>query len=272
MKTQTLLHKSARFIAVVMSIMVMTAMMPMLYAGNAVYADDTAVAASQEAALTVDGKTYTREQVTAMESKEASFTYNTKKQGEVTDFVKGVSIAELLKGCKDADIVTFSTADNYSVAASGKTVKELADSNYILAYAAGASAAEMKDIYNTVKGDDTVFGYFTLYGDNDKPAKMVNSITVKKAEVKLTKPVIKTAAKKGKASVTWAKVENADKYVVYRAVKKNGKYTKKTTTARTSYADKTVKKGKTYYYKVKAYNTDTKTYSKFSAVKAVKIK
>ena len=95
MKTQTLLHKSARFIAVVMSIMVMTAMMPMLYAGNAVYADDTAVAASQEAALTVDGKTYTREQVTAMESKEASFTYNTKKQGEVTDFVKGVSIAEL---------------------------------------------------------------------------------------------------------------------------------------------------------------------------------
>ena len=271
MKTQTLLHKSARFIAVVMSIMVMAAMMPMLYTDSAVYAEDTAVTASQETAFTLDGKAYTRDQITAMESKEASFTYNTKK-GEVTDYVKGVSIAELLKGYGDADVVTFSTADNYTVEASGKTVKELADSNYILAYAAGASAAEMKDIYNTAKGDDTVFGYFTLYGDNDKPAKMVNSITVKKAEVKLTNPVIKTAAKKGKASVKWAKVENADKYVVYRAVKKNGKYTKKTTTARTSYADKTVKKGKTYYYKVKAYNTDTKTYSKFSAVKAVKIK
>lgn len=184
MKTQTLLHKSARFIAVVMSIMVMTAMMPMLYAGNAVYADDTAVVASQETAFTLDGKAYTRDQITAMESKEASFTYNTKK-GEVTDYVKGVSIAELLKGYKDADIVTFSTADNYSVAASGKTVKELTDSNYILAYAAGASAAEMKDIYNTAKGDDTVFGYFTLYGDNDKPAKMVNSITVKKQRLSL---------------------------------------------------------------------------------------
>ena len=72
MKTQTLLHKSARFIAVVMSIMVMTAMMPMLYAGNAVYADDTAVAASQETAFTLDGKAYTRDQITAMESKQAS--------------------------------------------------------------------------------------------------------------------------------------------------------------------------------------------------------
>lgn len=72
MKTQTLLHKSARFIAVVMSILVMAAMMPMLYSESTVYADE-----AQAAALTVDGKTFTRDQVTAMESKEASFTYNT---------------------------------------------------------------------------------------------------------------------------------------------------------------------------------------------------
>ena len=52
MKTQTLLHKSARFIAVVMSIMVMAAMMPMLYTDSAVYAEDTAVTASQETAFT----------------------------------------------------------------------------------------------------------------------------------------------------------------------------------------------------------------------------
>ena len=267
MKTQTLLHKSAKFIAVVMSVLVMAAMMPMLYSESAVYADE-----AQAAALTVDGKAFTRDQVTAMESKEASFTYNTQKHGEVTDFIKGVSIEVLLKDYSDADVVTFTAADNYPVTASGKTVKELADSNYILAYASGASAAEMKDIYETAKGDDSVFGYFTLYGDNDKPAKMVNGITVKKAEVKPAKPVVKATAKKGKATVKWAKVENADKYVVYRAVKKNGKYTKKITTAKTSYTDKSVKKGKTYYYKVKAYNADTKTYSKYSAVKAVKIK
>lgn len=272
MKTQTLLHKSAKLIAVVMSVIVMAAMMPAICADSAVYAEDTAVMAVNDAALTIGDKTYTREAVAAMESKETSFTYNTQKHGEVTDFIKGVSLAVLLKGYNDADVVTFTTADNYGVSASGKTVKELKDNNYILAYAAGASASELKDIYETAKGDDSLFGYFTLYGDNDKPAKMVNGITIKKAAIKPAKPVVKTTTQKGKATLKWAKVKNADKYVVYRATKKTGKYTLKTTTTKTSYTDTKVKKGKTYYYKVKAYNADTKTYGSFSAVKAVKVK
>lgn len=46
-------------------------------------------------------------------------------------------------------------------------------------------------------------------------------------------------------------------YKIYRATSKNGKYTlKKTTTAKT-YTDKSVKKGKKYYYKVRMYVKDS---------------
>ena len=46
-------------------------------------------------------------------------------------------------------------------------------------------------------------------------------------------------------------------YKIYRASKKNGKYTlKKTTTAKT-YTDKSVKKSKTYYYKVRVFVKDS---------------
>lgn len=88
------------------------------------------------------------------------------------------------------------------------------------------------------------------------------------------KPVInsvKNTAKKT-AKVTWKKVDGAKSYKLYRATKKSGKYTlvKKNIT-KTSYVNKNLKKGKTYYYKVtavNAFNKDCKT----SAVKSVKIK
>lgn len=88
------------------------------------------------------------------------------------------------------------------------------------------------------------------------------------------KPVItsvKNTAKKT-AKVTWKKVDGAKSYKLYRATKKSGKYTlvKKNIT-KTSYVNKSLKKGKTYYYKVtavNAFNKDCKT----SAVKSVKIK
>ncbi|MCM1273183.1 MAG: fibronectin type III domain-containing protein [Clostridium sp.] len=78
-----------------------------------------------------------------------------------------------------------------------------------------------------------------------------------------------------KAVIQWSKVTNAKKYVVYRATSKNGKYKKIATTTKTSFTDKKLKKGKTYYYKIKAAGTNlagiTVT-SSFSKVKAVKIK
>lgn len=66
-----------------------------------------------------------------------------------------------------------------------------------------------------------------------------------------------------------SKTTGATKYTIYRATSKNGKYKKLTTTKSTSYTDKTAKKGKTYYYKVKA-NGVNSGYGALSSSKAGK--
>jgi len=63
-------------------------------------------------------------------------------------------------------------------------------------------------------------------------------------------------ASTGKIKVTWKAVEGADKYKVYRATSKDGKYTCMKTTTGTSYTNTSAKPGKTYYYKVKALSDD----------------
>ena len=67
-------------------------------------------------------------------------------------------------------------------------------------------------------------------------------------------------------------VEGIDKYQVYQATSKNGKYTKVKTTSTTSYTAKSLQKGKTYYYKVRGYKgTKTgKVYTSYSSVKYTK--
>lgn len=74
-----------------------------------------------------------------------------------------------------------------------------------------------------------------------------------KVNVGLNAPAAKISKKKAaSAKISWGKVTGASKYKVYRATKKSGKYKcVKTTTAR-SFINKKLKKGKHYYYKVKA--------------------
>ena len=74
-----------------------------------------------------------------------------------------------------------------------------------------------------------------------------------------------------------AKDKNANGYVVYRATKKNGKYAAVKTINKgktVTFTNKNLKKGKTYYYKIKAYKkvNGKKALGQFSAVKSVKIK
>lgn len=81
----------------------------------------------------------------------------------------------------------------------------------------------------------------------------------------------------GAAILTWNQVSQADGYWIYRATKKNGKYKLvKTITKGTklTYTDKKGLKRKTqYFYKIKAYGTDSnkKTQSLFSKKKKVKV-
>lgn len=80
-----------------------------------------------------------------------------------------------------------------------------------------------------------------------------------------------------KVRLTWKRTGSTAGYEIYRATKKNGTYKKiKTITkAKTvSYTDKSLKKGRTYYYKIKAYRTikGKKVYGPCSSVVSAKAK
>lgn len=75
-------------------------------------------------------------------------------------------------------------------------------------------------------------------------------------KIKFGTPVIKTSSDHSKIKLKWQKVKDAAGYVVYRSTSRNGKFKKVKTYksgSNTSYSDKKVKFGKTYYYKVRAY-------------------
>ncbi len=71
----------------------------------------------------------------------------------------------------------------------------------------------------------------------------------------------------GKPVVKWETVEGAEKYFIYRATSKSGKYTRvKTAIAARSYEDTKAKAGTNYYYKIKAIHEDSDANSVSSEV------
>ena len=88
-----------------------------------------------------------------------------------------------------------------------------------------------------------------------------------------TKPVI-TLTKKSSSSikVSWKKVDAASYYEVCRKVD-SGAYKKLKTVTTTSYESKSLSKGKTYTYKIRAYTTvnGEKVYSTYSTAKTMKM-
>lgn len=79
----------------------------------------------------------------------------------------------------------------------------------------------------------------------------------------------------GKATVTWSNTSSkATGYKVYMATSKTGTYQLVKTTTAKSYTKTGLTKGKTYYFKVRAYRTvDGKNiYSDYSTVKSIKVK
>lgn len=106
-------------------------------------------------------------------------------------------------------------------------------------------------------------------GDNSYLKQIRSGKNSKKGLSAPTK--VKAKKKSKKAKVTWKKVDGATKYTVYRAIKKNGKYKSIGTTKGSSYTDKTVKKGKKYFYKVVANGSEKLFNSKKSDSAKVKI-
>lgn len=103
----------------------------------------------------------------------------------------------------------------------------------------------------------------------EKSEDQLKAEDVEAAKVTLTAKATDYA----KIKISWNKVESADKYEVYRATSKNGKYSRISTTSKTSLTDtKSIKTGKTYYYKVRAAvsTSEGTAYSDYSKVKYAK--
>ena len=92
---------------------------------------------------------------------------------------------------------------------------------------------------------------------------------------KLVKPTLTVTSASGKATLKWTNVADESGYEVVYATKKDGTYKSLgTTKANVVTLTKSLTKGTTYYFKVRAYKTvdGDKVYSNYSAVKSVKIK
>lgn len=90
-------------------------------------------------------------------------------------------------------------------------------------------------------------------------------------------PKAKVTAGKKKATIKWGKISGASGYEVRMATKKNGTYKNiKTITkgSTVSFTKTKLTKGKTYYFKVRAYKTvnGKKIYSSYSSIVSAKIK
>ena len=90
-------------------------------------------------------------------------------------------------------------------------------------------------------------------------------------------PTLKVTAGSKKATLSWTKQTGSTGYVVYMATSKNGKYSRIATlkgNSNVTYTKTGLTKGRTYYFKVAAYETvGGKTiYGAYSSVKYVKVK
>ncbi|MGN0653495.1 MAG: fibronectin type III domain-containing protein [Oscillospiraceae bacterium] len=115
--------------------------------------------------------------------------------------------------------------------------------------------------YKTIDGKKVLSSVYTLLTTATKPGT----------------PTLKVTASSKKAMLSWNKQTGATGYVVYMATSKNGKYTKIATlkgNTKVSYTKTGLTKGKTYYFKVAAYETvgGKNIYGSFSSVKYAKIK
>lgn len=115
------------------------------------------------------------------------------------------------------------------------------------------------NIYSTFKCDESAYG-------SGKPANITYKGTITISSIK--------NSKKGQAVVKWNKMSGTKKYYVYRSTKKSSGYKLIGSTKKTSYTDKKVKKGKTYYYKIVAKGTNglKADFNVTSSVKKIKIK
>lgn len=200
---------------------------------------------------------------------------------------KKVSGAKYYKVWRSTSPASFYNADNKSYETNGRVEAIAKESNNDESvYASVVPYKEYKAQDNTIVATSaidrgnlrtgvTYYYYVQAFGENgdtisgySKPASIC---------YKVTPAIKKLTAKKGKVTINVVKVNGASKYEIYRSTKKNKGFEKIGTTKKnsTSFVDKTVKKGKKYYYRVVAVGTNglkADFASGASAVKSIKAK
>ena len=126
------------------------------------------------------------------------------------------------------------------------------------------------------KSSSNTYSYkIRAYKSGSKTQYSAYSDILKATTKPLTPKVTVKSTKTKKATISWKNTSSRNSgYEVYMATSKNGDYSLvKTTTAKT-YTKTGLTKGKTYYFKVRAYKTvdGTKVYGNYSTVKYVKVK
>lgn len=86
------------------------------------------------------------------------------------------------------------------------------------------------------------------------------------------RPTVKVKLYDGVPKLSWARLDGAPQYEIYRASGSSGEYKLLTTTKKISFVDSTAKSGRTYSYKLRAVNGTAAAASAYSAVVSIKTK
>ncbi len=111
--------------------------------------------------------------------------------------------------------------------------------------------------------------YYKIKAGNSKSSDALSVSSSKKYRAcDLTRPTVTAVsrASDGKPVLTWNKIAGAEKYVVYRSTSKNGPYTKICTTTKRQCVNTQSVAGKTYYYKVKAIDSNNSSANSASSI------
>ncbi len=115
---------------------------------------------------------------------------------------------------------------------------------------------------DTVKSNNKTYTYKIQAYNTNNGKQGVGAYSSTKSAKTLAKAKITgiTSSNEDMLKISWKKVSGAKGYTISRSTSKNSGYKKiDTVTGKTSYTDDTVKAGKTYYYKVEAYNINSGT-------------
>ncbi len=127
-------------------------------------------------------------------------------------------------------------------------------------YSGESSYTKLNDITTTSYTDTTVTQnkkvYYAVraYDANNKYGGLVSASTTY-----LKTPTPKVSNISTGVKISWDKISGATQYTVYRKASGASKWTTLKTVTGTSYTDTTAKSGTTYYYSVKAANSDVKS-------------